>query len=764
MLTASSQFDVEIEGNAYVLAVGLELDLPGATGTDVGLAVSRLDVEAQMTSSQPDQSNLTTGYPSAQATFTLAGTITVGGVSYTAADLFGPWNTSSPFYRLLIGGSEVRLSLGMLPAGSRGVPELVRKFTGLVDAYVCNADGTVDFTCIDFRSKLRSVPATPAVVTAPPYNAALTSEFALDALLRAASSGTISSWPARRSNCVLAVGLRTSLWPEVGTLYTSDSQPVPAFASGPWGTGLSAFDTTGTTFTDPIWTLAGTVSADVFCEFLVAGVDIGTTNVTVGTVTAAGGSSIGLAGMLVTVSPTGVELQFGSPSVGPIPVNLSTTPTAGAHIVAVHATYTSGSGTWSGTVYFDGLTQTFSGIAANGCTPSIITHAGIATLSNGAIIAGLQVTTETVPVIDYPFTPAAVLDPSLNPLQAVPAISAGTDPWQTIQSIAEGELGAAGFDEDGAFRFRNRQTLQSASAARDITDAASLVSLSSTTSAATVVNRAQVGYTAWNFGTTANVFTLATNTWHVAAGATKTFIVTLPDPVAAVDTAAAVLADGHDPTDGSTWYRLSRDQAGTVEHTDATVTIEQQSSTKILVTVENAGSYPAWFTSPANYTDITVGSPSLWIGGIPVSPNDEVTADYQYPPASEGGAAGSRWGEVAWQYTGNPWIQDADTADQLCRDVVSALAIPRPVWTGLTIVPDPRLQLADVVHLVDSVATGVDEYGVIEALTISLSVAEDGSIEDYTETLDVRALSAPGGWIAGITGRDEAGINTFAYA
>jgi hypothetical protein len=84
------------------------------------------------------------------------------------------------------------------------------------------------------------------VVTAPPYNAGLTSEYAVDALLRKATSSAISSWPAARPNCVLAAGLRASMWPEVGSLVTSASQPVPQFAAGLFGSGLTqAFTAVG---------------------------------------------------------------------------------------------------------------------------------------------------------------------------------------------------------------------------------------------------------------------------------------------------------------------------------------------------------------------------------------------------------------------------------------------------------------------------------------------------------------------------------------
>jgi hypothetical protein len=59
--------------------------------------------------------------------------------------------------------------------------------------------------------------------------------------------------------------------------------------------------------------------------------------------------------------------------------------------------------------------------------------------------------------------------------------------------------------------------------------------------------------------------------------------------------------------------------------------------------------------------------------------------DYQYPPVAadgSGGAASSRFGDQVHQISGNPWIQDFDSATLLAQDIVVDQCTPRPNLTG----------------------------------------------------------------------------------
>jgi hypothetical protein len=383
---------------------------------------------------------------------------------------------------------------GSTRATSGGTPELIRKFTGVIDSYTVNDDGSVEFTCIDaMRAKLRSVPASPVVVTAPPYNAGLTSEFAIDAVLRAATKGAVSSWPPQRTPLLaLAAGLRSSTWPELGSLLSSYQQPTTAYAPGAFGSALSAAPgtTLASILTATRWQLATAVGRQPFIEFW-AKVDdadgAGKVNVWVIADDLSEGLLFSITTGVVQISDVagGTFQSVARPSDGlwhyyAFQVNLPAVLGTGV----------------TGKLYIDGAAATsFSTTLGIPRVFSSWTTAAVAVSNNvtgAATIEALQIQegTSGSTATNYPFTPQAVLDRSLNSLTVVPGFDAG-DPFQVIQQIADAESGVAGGYEDGIFRFYNRNTLRGITSQRDITSASSLTAIGGQeTSAAGVVNHA----------------------------------------------------------------------------------------------------------------------------------------------------------------------------------------------------------------------------------------------------------------------------------
>lgn len=774
MLTASTPVVTAIAGNAYDYIARVVMTIPGGyggasvtggpygtgTGDDVGLSVTSLTIDSSTTTDMPAGTRYAAGYPAVSCDFTLAGIVDpTASPVLTAAALFGPYQTGSPLYRRQIIGTAVTVDVAVL-AGTSTVssPEWLRKFTGTVDSFIVDpVAGTVQFTCADYRNRLRSIPETPPVVTVPAYNAGLTSEFAVDYVLRAATNYGISTWPAPRANCVLAAGLRASLWPEVGKLNTTDSQPDPQFSQSGYGSGLSGFDTdNGTLLTGTTWDLASAPTTDVMVECFVSGIDPatgGSAGIAVGDVipVSAADPTLYVAGMQVQIDQTGVNTYFGG-----APQTLSTTPAAGTHYVAVHVHYNSATTTWSGTIWFDGTSQAFSTTSGDPVAdrPSGWSSVSVAFVHAGAAVSGLQVTTETSPASNGGFVPTAYLDESLNTLQVVPELSG--DPWQVLQSIADAELAVAGFDEFGVFRFTNRDTLHSSPAVRTVTAAESLKTVTIESSAASQANHVQVPYTAWVYQSAGLVFTLQ-DKWKVPRHSTFSWIITLDTLAVSTDGTGAVLPNSHATSDGNTWYRASTTAAGATAHPGPlTVTVRQLSSSTVVVTVVNGAGSDAWLVSPAVYTDVSQGDPALWIGGLPVIQAGEVTADWQYPDAANGGAASGPFGDVAVALSSNAWIQDQDSAQTLAQDLGVDMYTQRPDLTQMDIVPDPTLQLMDRVRITDPDVSGVDEYAVIWGQTLTL----DGD-QGMSHQIDARTTTAPGLWILGVTGRSELGVTTY---
>jgi hypothetical protein len=277
---------------------------------------------------------------------------------------------------------------------------VIRKFTGFIDSYTVSGDGSVTFSCEDNHTLLRSLPDTPAVVTAAPYNAQLTSEYALDSILRAASSGAVSSWPAQRPQCVLAAGMRGSFWPEVGSLADSATiggdQLVPSFSPGAFGTALAGLSPTATTSNYGTLTYlisSGDLSTRAFIETWVTGIDPSSLHLFVLTPAA-----ISFNEVYLEVKSTGITIGvIGS---GGNEYTWSTPISSGAHYIAASIVLPAVGGTVSSaTLYLDGASQSAGTLTWGGPRNSVpMNSLQIGMVSGHGTIEAVQVTTETSPV------------------------------------------------------------------------------------------------------------------------------------------------------------------------------------------------------------------------------------------------------------------------------------------------------------------------------------------------------------------------------
>jgi hypothetical protein len=748
MKTATSATAAALDSPDQVIAHRVTITAP-VIG-NVVLTASKFEVDGDTVSDTAAGTRLDDGYTAYAAEFTVSG-IAPGYDDETksVAWLFAryPFPASdgsvTPLAYQDLLQAPVSIEAGVVTDTGT---EWIEQFYGLVEDYAQTSDGEVEFSCIDLRSLLRNVPDLPAVITAPPYNAGLTTEFAIDRLLRASTRGTISSWPAQRPGCLLAVGLRSSMWPEVGTFL--GSQTTPMFKAGAFGTAYN-----DAAVANPAYKLSAPVGASWFIEGWVTGLQ-GTQGVqfTTGTATSAA----------FTVGIYADRIQLQAPFGTPVPVATD----SGPHYIGILLNIPVGATTVTATVWIDGVSRvlTFTGSARPATAFDTVTF-GIVSggLPTNVTIEALQISNESAPTINYPFTPRAVLDPSKNTLQVIPPISG--DPWQTIQQAALAELGVAGFFGTRTFRFYNRDSIVSRPIARAITSAGALEAVGVSSTSASVVNRARVGYTAWTIAATLSTVYTADSVVKVPHGGTTSIVLNLDQYAVQVDTTAATLPDGTTTTTMS-WVRVAVDAAGTRRHPGGvTFAFSQPAPDKIIVTAKNTSRLDAYLVSSAEFLDMPPGTPVFRIAGRAVAPNDEVTLDYQWPTPELGGAVSSRFGEVAAEaISGNPWIQTDTAALALAKYIVLENYEPRADLTDIAILPDPRLEPCDVVHLVDPVRTGVDDYARLFGLSISWEQQQDedgGTTTSYEMTINARALGPPGAWLLGIEGRSELGETTY---
>jgi hypothetical protein len=659
---------------------------------------------------------------------------------------------------------------GVQPYGE--APSLIRRVTGKVQSWVVDvAAGTVTVQFIDLTGDWDQLPALPAVIVKDPYNAGLTAEYVIDRIARAASAGAVSSWPAQRPNCVLAVGLRTSLWPEVGTLVTS-SAPVFTHDPGLYGSGLVG------SVVQQNYTLDSPVGANIFIEFFVydnqAGAESQSPTITVptsGTPTisfyyqrSATGANNGLF-LIVPIS--------GSPFIQTLHWNV--TLSAGLHYVALKLNWPKdGATSASGTFYLDGASQ-ITGLSSSVTrsagqdytTANIFGQATTVTTDGPIIrgkqyggtitstiplipIAGLQITSESSPIPNSSFVPQAILDQSLNPLQAVPAIDEGTLAWDELQNIAEAELGFVCRDNLGRLLFLNRNTITSQTPGRTIA-LTSLKSIQTSVGAATEYNDIAVDYTEYAWAAATDVFHSIVP-WRVAAHSTQSWTRTLPDGVTAAVTNGklTVLPDSTSPADGNHWYRASNDKFGNAAHDPISGTVTSLTPSTVQITFTNNSAHDAWLVSPASDLDIAPGTPAVWVGGIPVTPDNPTTVHVSYGTASP-----------TFTVPSSGYRQDRDATQDFGSFLLGLLRTARPTYDGVRIVPDARLVVSDKVTVDVPLPDG--STAAVDMLIWGLSFSADFEQAAWDMSLDLRRVNPSGAWVLGVAGASELGLTTWLY-
>lgn len=741
MQTASGAFAAAVTAEDGLVDYKVTVTLPS------GVQVSYGDLTKSVVSIERDESvnttlpgdtvSLISGYPSAIATIVLQGMLNQNaGVPLAEAQsvywLFNANDPTSPTYRLQRAGLVITVQEGFWDGSAAA--ELVTTFTGTIDS-VQTTGGTVTLTCRDNRSTVTGQATLPPVISLPPYNAGLTSQFAVDYLFRHASPKQYYSWPAPRLGCVLAVGCRSSTWAEVGTLNPNSSTTgPPVFGPGVFGSAL--------TFGSNSWTTSTPIlpANSMFIELCRAAMP---------------GAVVVLLGSVSTT----IELAYGG--VGVVELIVTTTSGAtvqswslastGSHYIGLQLSWAVGSTSVSGTLYFDNTSQSVALTAKN--ARSATETFGVAQLIADGATEGLQITSESFGASNDGFTPTLILDTngSLNALTALPDIT-GQDVWSVLQDIAAAENAVIGFSNaTGLPFFLNRQTIANATSARTITSANSLINVDTleqmslcATHVQIPVNQLQItqGETVWQ----------ATSPITVQAGGTGTVIyTTTQNPVVAIaGTDSGYL--GVSPNFANTYWRGCRtsDGTGAAVTTGISVTTVQTGPSALMITIKNTNPFPVFLVDP--FGTPSQGQGTLFIGGQAVvsvqaaegaaSTSGTIYADAQWPPARDGGAATNPdFGEILLQLPSNAWIQDPTSANFFAADLLSDFYLPRPLYRNSQWTPDPRLQMLDRVTLQDPDVSQVSNDVIIIGLRTTIAAGQ------YAQEGDVLACYAPGDWI-----------------
>lgn len=752
-LTSTVEFDTVMNGLDYTVKGTLTINLPASDYVDFTRALSNVSLQAQMNTDLPDQVRTVAGLEALTGDITIAGSVDPHGNELkTAGWLFNPDSIDSPLRHLTVNDCEIFFDFGVYVPGSK-TPEQLRKLTGWINGYdPYSEDGSVVFHVVDLDPKWDVAPVMPAVVTAPPYNATMTGEFVMDSTIRFVHG--CSSWPAARANTVLSVGFQGSPWAEVGTLLPWPGNPNIAWGQGDVGRMLLG----SAAFANVPYLLSSPLTTSLRVEYRAK---IDTTDPLTSVFFEAGNSSVDsfspdFDDILFQLQPGANGLYcrsyFNHVSFGPDLrdglehhiVFLATLPAVGGSSVTVSAEV-------DGVAYSGG---TFSRGGARGATAW---DTSAVFIGEGASLSSLIVSTETaIAPSNFGFVPIARLDESLSPLAVIPALTGDTKAWDVMQQVAAAECGYVR-RQGGVIVFTNRQTILTQQPIRTITSDVSLKSISTTVPPASAYRRVNVPYTEWDYGKKTVVYTLPSKK-RIPRG-TTTWTQPLTDTdgsqvlAGQFDTTAALLPDGHDPTDGNTWYRASLDVNGLNAHPGLSITITPQSAAAVQVSVTNKYA-TAYLTTPASYSDFTAGTTStgLWIGGVPVTPGDEATVFADIDD-----------GLNPLDVASNPYIQDHDTAYELAKFLLCQVFIDIRDFTNVSVVPDARIEPADLYGFQEQHQADIDDYAIVWGWSLNLDFPQAGQPGGSAEMLlNVRALGPVDAWLGDITGRSEADLS-WAY-
>lgn len=117
--------------------------------------------------------------------------------------------------------------------------------------------------------------------------------------------------------------------------------------------------------------------------------------------------------------------------------------------------------------------------------------------------------------------------------------------------------------------------------------------------------------------------------------------------------------------------------------------------------------------------------------------HSEVDQPQQQPIGRRNLTSIERFGVQSLEIGASPWVQNSIWADQISLALVAWTAWPVPLTGLVDILPDPRIQIGDVVHIIDRTGTRID--GIYRVLGYTVR----GTGPQVRMTLDVRPLTRP---------------------
>jgi hypothetical protein len=311
-------------------------------------------------------------------------------------------------------------------------------------------------------------------------------------------------------------------------------------------------------------------------------------------------------------------------------------------------------------------------------------------LVSGMPVEAVQVSTRsgrlTAAEFDPPWTRGAVLDDVTSQLLAVPPTQGSA--WEVITAVARAEQATAEFDEHGIFRYRNnRRFTNPGNPVLTVTSAREIASLRVSEAIDSVRNVVDVPYSTYRMGTPATKFT---DTAVRSVSPFGSFSLPIDYDVSEYDCPPPVVYATTAPT-GSR-VRFATQTSGTVGVHGAIETTAERDGNRLWLTFRNR-------TGNTLYLVTSTGTPSLVIASIQLGTDSPTRTSVRRVNTT----SRDLYRAQVYQVPSSPWIQSSSTASSIGDYLLAVGAQPLPILGDVEILPDPRIQLGDLVRVIDQV-------------------------------------------------------------
>ncbi|UUU22538.1 hypothetical protein [Streptomyces sp. DSM 40750] len=356
----------------------------------------------------------------------------------------------------------------------------------------------------------------------------------------------------------------------------------------------------------------------------------------------------------------------------------------------------------------------------------------------------------------YAWTKSVELDDAILPLTVLPRVTGSQ--WEVISQIAKASMSTAEIDERGVFRWQNysRFATKPTSADLTLTSVREIASLTATEEIDACRNYCIQPYKDWTGITgpvTATTFT-DTVIRTIPASSTTTVKYLMADDEYDVSPPGT---DDDSVTEPGTNVRFGTAATGGTSVKGAVDLLVRREDGYLVVRFANRGTQTL-------YTATKTGTPSFVLQTLKPSadPVERQAIAYLEDPANDpaGVASEKFYGRQEYTAETTDWVQDASVAAALAHAMRDAGVLPVPVIGDVEVLYDPRIQLGDVVRVVDTTGAALDTLAWV--VGVRTSATADGGVQ---QTLTLRGVDpGPLPADAGLTPDAPSNPATVTYA